>query len=297
MVSTSTRLPIAAHATYFFEAAIRKAMLMTVVLNGGMFLGFLVMMELFYNSPDHHLFGYSYMVWTGYPMYLACLIVNGRFFQSISKETFRLQPSPSIQIDLLGTNQDMTLAVYTTLLYTIFAIFVFLLRLIPIVGKTISFVASCIIMSYYCFEYKWTYIGWSKDQSMLFIEKHWAYFLGFGMLYDTFKIRSYNLAHLGLPVAALTFFLSTLHAGAVFALVYPSVSSSASPKPSMAVYGEPLVSDGPVYFESWTLPLHIPLFYPVRQMSHLTIYLIKTVGGKKADSILTHKKDIMGKLV
>ncbi|KAL0096234.1 etoposide-induced protein 2.4-domain-containing protein [Phycomyces blakesleeanus] len=258
-------------------------MLMTVVLNGGMFLGFLVMMELFYNSPDHHLFGYSYMVWTGYPMYLACLIVNGRFFQSISKETFRLQPSPSIQIDLLGTNQDMTLAVYTTLLYTIFAIFVFLLRLIPIVGKTISFVASCIIMSYYCFEYKWTYIGWSKDQSMLFIEKHWAYFLGFG-----------------LPVAALTFFLSTLHAGAVFALVYPSliiIASSASPKPSMAVYGEPLVSDGPVYFESWTLPLHIPLFYPVRQMSHLTIYLIKTVGGKKADSILTHKKDIMGKLV
>ncbi|KAI9008991.1 hypothetical protein CLU79DRAFT_495762 [Phycomyces nitens] len=45
---------------FFSSAAIRKAMLMTVILNGGIFLGFLVMMEGLYNSPDHQFFGYSY---------------------------------------------------------------------------------------------------------------------------------------------------------------------------------------------------------------------------------------------
>ncbi|KAI9008990.1 etoposide-induced protein 2.4-domain-containing protein [Phycomyces nitens] len=215
-------------------------------------------------------------------MYLVCLIVNARFFQTISKETFRLQTNFN-QIDSSSPSRDISLAIYTTLLYTVFAAFVFLVGLVPFIGKTVSFVSSCIIMAYYCFEYKWTYIGWSRDQSMLFIEYHWAYFLGFG-----------------LPVAALTFFLSTLHAGAVFALVYPIfiiMASSASPKPSTTVYGEPLFSGGPIYLRPFTLPFHMPLFYAVRQMNNLFISLIRYVGGTKADAILTHKKDIVGKLV
>lgn len=42
---------------------------------------------------------------------------------------------------------------------------------------------------------------------MMYAEQHWAYCLGFG-----------------LPATAITFFLSTLRAGGVFALLYPSVN-------------------------------------------------------------------------
>lgn len=41
---------------------------------------------------------------------------------------------------------------------------------------------------------------------MVYAEEHWAYCLGFG-----------------LPATTLVFFLSTLRAGGVFALLYPSV--------------------------------------------------------------------------
>lgn len=56
-------------------------------------------------------------------------------------------------------------------------------------------------------RYKWISQDWTIEQRMVYAEHHWAYYLGFG-----------------LPAATITFFLSTLRAGGVFALVYPSVS-------------------------------------------------------------------------
>jgi hypothetical protein len=47
---------------------------------------------------------------------------------------------------------------------------------------------------------------WTIEQRMIYAEQHWAYCLGFG-----------------LPATTIIFFLSTLRAGGVFALIYPSV--------------------------------------------------------------------------
>lgn len=56
-------------------------------------------------------------------------------------------------------------------------------------------------------RYKWINQDWTIEQRMVYAEEHWAYCLGFG-----------------LPATTITFFLSTLRAGGVFALIYPSVS-------------------------------------------------------------------------
>lgn len=31
------------------------------------------------------------------------------------------------------------------------------------------------------FRYKWLYMGWTLEQRLVYVEEHWAYFLGFGM--------------------------------------------------------------------------------------------------------------------
>lgn len=56
-------------------------------------------------------------------------------------------------------------------------------------------------------RYKWINQDWTIEQRMVYAEEHWAYCLGFG-----------------LPATTIIFFLSTLRAGGVFALIYPSVS-------------------------------------------------------------------------
>lgn len=32
-------------------------------------------------------------------------------------------------------------------------------------------------------RYKWLYMGWTLEQRLVYVEEHWAFFLGFGMYY------------------------------------------------------------------------------------------------------------------
>lgn len=41
---------------------VQYTLLKSLALNGVAYLGILVILETFYNTPDHHLFGYSYTV-------------------------------------------------------------------------------------------------------------------------------------------------------------------------------------------------------------------------------------------
>lgn len=41
---------------------VQYTLLKSLALNGVAYLGILVLLETFYNTPDHHLFGYSYTV-------------------------------------------------------------------------------------------------------------------------------------------------------------------------------------------------------------------------------------------
>lgn len=143
-------------------------------------------------------------------------------------------------------------------------------------------------------RYKWINQDWTIEQRMVYAEEHWAYCLGFG-----------------LPATTITFFLSTLRAGGVFALIYPSVSllkysilyeingdlkqyimmaSVASP--------EPLSTHVANSTEPFALPFRAPVFFVIRLMNQAIIQAIRTLGGSKGETfVVENKKDNLGKLV
>jgi hypothetical protein len=49
---------------YNSSKTVQQTLLKSLALNGVVYLGILVILETFYNTPDHHLFGYSYTVST-----------------------------------------------------------------------------------------------------------------------------------------------------------------------------------------------------------------------------------------
>ncbi|KAI8890411.1 hypothetical protein K501DRAFT_319746 [Backusella circina FSU 941] len=174
----------------------------------------------------------------------------------------------------------------TVILYGNCALFVRVLHFIPY-GSVLAFFICCIVMSYYCFEYKWIHQDWSIEQRMIYAEQHWAYCLGFG-----------------LPATIVTFFLSTLRSGGVFALVYPSyviMASVATPLPEM-VGNDPSIHTTPhnvsLSNSDFALPFRIPVFFGVRLMNQLIVNGIRVLGGSRGAFIVSEKKkDRMGKLV
>ncbi|EPB86690.1 hypothetical protein HMPREF1544_06476 [Mucor circinelloides 1006PhL] len=171
---------------------------------------------------------------------------------------------------------DLVASINTIILYGNFALFITFLRCIPFVGSIFSFLIYCIVMSYYCFEYKWINQDWTIEQRMVYAEEHWAYCLGFG-----------------LPATTIIFFLSTLRAGGVFALIYPSyimMASVASP--------EPLSTHVAHSTEPFALPFRVPVFFAIRLMNQAIIEAIRTLGGSRgATFVVEKKKDNLGKLV
>ncbi|KAI7874280.1 etoposide-induced protein 2.4-domain-containing protein [Mucor mucedo] len=245
---------------------VQYTLLKSIALNGVAYLGILVLLETFYNTPDHHLFGYSYTDLTGYPLYLICLVFNSKFYAQIAQGQHQQRTSD---------NLDIVTTVNTIILYGNFALFISLLKSIPYIGAVVSFSIYCIIMTYYCFEYRWVNQDWTIEQRMVYAEQHWAYYLGFG-----------------LPATVITFFLSTLRAGGVYALVYPSfimMASVAAPEPTAEV---------PYSSLEFALPFQIPVFLGVRFMNKCIIQVIRTVGGSRGETLVVDKhKDNLGKLV
>lgn len=145
------------------------------------------------------------------------------------------------------------------------------------------------------------------DQRMSSLERHWAFFLGFGI-----------------PLTALTFFLSTLRAAAVYAIFFPSVSSvlysirvstfpspdintftqfvimatTAVVQPSLSARPHSIPSGSSIGLKDFELPDRLPIFTGVRKLNDLFISLIRKFGGVRGDSLLLDKKkEAFGKLV
>ncbi|CDS14111.1 hypothetical protein LRAMOSA06281 [Lichtheimia ramosa] len=256
--------------------AVQRSLVKTILLNGVIFLGILFFVDSFYNTPEHTLFGYSYTTLTGYPMYMLCLMTNAGFFSRIAKEAFRMHGGEYQRHD----NSESISAPTTIgmgILYMSCAAFIRCLRVIPLIGTPLSFYVNCLFMAYYCFEYKWMHMGWSLEHRLAHVEKHWAFFFGFG-----------------LPATLLTFFLSTLHAGAVFALIFPSYvimatmsTMKSSTAPNVSV---PLL-------QKWYLPNRIPVFWPVGKVTYTAIDLVQLFGVVDMKAAFTENKDQLGKVV
>ncbi|KAI7864977.1 etoposide-induced protein 2.4-domain-containing protein [Spinellus fusiger] len=214
-------------------------------------------------------------------MYFLLLALNGTFYNPIAEKAYQVQLARTNKTGAAGnTNglvnavQSMAETIYTILFYISCGVFATFLYSIPYIGIFLSFFMNCAIMSYYCFEYKWGYLGWTLEQRLTYLENHWAFFLGFGV-----------------PSTLLTFFLSTLYSGAIFALIYPSyviMATMATAQP-ISSHSQPIAS-GHAARKEWNLPKKVPIFYPVRKMLDVVILVVRLVGGVHADSIVSEKK-------
>ncbi|KAI8073303.1 etoposide-induced protein 2.4-domain-containing protein [Gongronella butleri] len=211
----------------------------------------------------------------GYPLYFALLVINGRFYAKVAEKSYQLQNKNQQQAKSAPSiAQSLATTIYMSIFYANCGVFATLLRMIPNIGIFLSFIMNCFILAYYSFEFRWLYMQWPLEKRLAYVEQHWSFFLGFG-----------------LPGTVTTFFLSSLRAGAMFALFYPSfiiMAFMALPSPTSAsgVPASLSVTSGTEFM----LPNTVPVFYPVRQMNKVVIQLVKLIGGVRVESIMADKK-------
>ncbi|XP_020110960.1 protein EI24 homolog isoform X2 [Ananas comosus] len=139
--------------------------------------------------------------------------------------------------------------VYSVLLLTIFFIEVFVTGFIPYFGKAINFLLLTWMYAYYCFEYKWNFLGVSLNKRLDFFESNWAFFSGFGS-----------------PCVLPTFFFSPLVSYGVMAILYPLFVLTAAGTEAEDVIDSRRKSWGGE-------PEKIQIFYVARRFSTLVLQL------------------------
>ncbi|KAI9482542.1 etoposide-induced protein 2.4-domain-containing protein [Zychaea mexicana] len=210
-------------------------------------------------------------------MYLLCLMVNSNLFSQIALEAFQIHAN-EYQRPTMATSAAS--AIGNALFYINCAAFARLLYLVPFIGAALSFFVTCLFMAYYSFEYKWVHLQWSLDQRLRHVERNWAFFLGFG-----------------LPAASLTFFLSTLHAGGVFALIYPGYIILATMAALKPIRAPATTATGVRAIHQCRLPNQIPFFWPVAAATFTMAILLKKLGVPNVLAVMSEKKDQLGKIV
>lgn len=103
----------------------------------------------------------------GYPLYLVCIALNGRFNKRIADHTYQIQlnqgtgqshdvraaqSAAQTQATSSSPVQNVAYAIYQMLFYGSCAICVAILQMIPHIGIFVSYIMSCWFISYYCFE-------------------------------------------------------------------------------------------------------------------------------------------------
>ncbi|EER07422.1 Etoposide-induced protein 2.4, putative, partial [Perkinsus marinus ATCC 50983] len=114
------------------------------------------------------------------PVYSLSYLLNIAWHQDIANETFAIfSPSdPRVKTTLTARIVD---ALMRNLLNIIFALQTWLLGFVPYIGTFLNLTSMCLLISTYSFEYRWVYLGWESHVRLRFIERHWAYFIGFGL--------------------------------------------------------------------------------------------------------------------
>ncbi|KAF0690197.1 Aste57867_18388 [Aphanomyces stellatus] len=136
-----------------------------------------------------------------YPIYMVSFILNTIWYQELADEAYlqthgTARPAPVK--DMIIDEVYRAILVYCFLLQTMLA------YLLPVVGPLVSFVHLSWLYALYCFEYKWSLHGWSIEKRLAFMEKHWAYFAGFGC-----------------PFTLATYFVPNFVSKGIFALLFP----------------------------------------------------------------------------
>ncbi|XP_020110959.1 protein EI24 homolog isoform X1 [Ananas comosus] len=219
----------------------------------------------FYSFLRSILIEIFYILWF-YPLYIFSFILSTLWYNDIAKHAFDVLKSNGLptprELDdnnkldsqerpggldgvILGIGEQ----VYSVLLLTIFFIEVFVTGFIPYFGKAINFLLLTWMYAYYCFEYKWNFLGVSLNKRLDFFESNWAFFSGFGS-----------------PCVLPTFFFSPLVSYGVMAILYPLFVLTAAGTEAEDVIDSRRKSWGGE-------PEKIQIFYVARRFSTLVLQL------------------------
>ncbi|RUS34849.1 etoposide-induced protein 2.4-domain-containing protein [Jimgerdemannia flammicorona] len=280
---------------------IQSATLRCIILNGVIFLGSMLFFERLVMPTLHFVFGVSnsqgydeaapfffkavysafrlfYNIFWVYPIYAASFILNSIWYQQIADRAYQMQQASNTSNPSRGTISPAApppsfLArlpdeIYRALFFANYLVLISVVYSIPVVGPGVSLLFFTWITAYYCFEYvggcmggrmtlyTWISRGWKLEQRLEYFEEHWAYFAGFG-----------------LPLALITFFLSTLVGAGVFAIFFPCyiiMATLALPYPRSGSSRQ--------QFHRF-IPYRLSIFYPVRKMNAMAIAVMRILGG------------------
>ncbi|ESQ38814.1 hypothetical protein EUTSA_v10028801mg [Eutrema salsugineum] len=166
-----------------------------------------------------------YVFWF-YPLYMLSFILSNIWYNDIAKygfeaiEKFELSSAEAVRKGEVPASVNMANAerpsglggvmigigeqVYSILLLTFFFLEVYVVGVLPYIGKILNFLLLSWMYAYYCYEYKWNFSGIPLERRLEFFESNWAFFAGFGS-----------------PCVLAIFFLSPLVSGALMAILFP----------------------------------------------------------------------------
>ncbi|KAG5384447.1 hypothetical protein IGI04_035917 [Brassica rapa subsp. trilocularis] len=215
-----------------------------------------------------------YVFWF-YPMYMLSFILSNIWYNDVAKygfeamekselrsaETFRQCDVPA-SVNMTNAERpssgfggvmiDIGEQVYSILLLTFFFMEVYVVGVIPYIGKILNFLLLSWMYAYYCYEYKWNFLEIPLVKRLEFFESNWAFFAGFGS-----------------PGVLAIFFLSPLVSGALMAILFPlfvlTATGSGPDKSIVAPRG------------TWKCAglLRLPIFYVANTLSMLALSIFR----------------------
>ncbi|GAB0096606.1 etoposide-induced protein 2.4 [Sergentomyia squamirostris] len=242
------------------ESMVWWRVLQCCLLNGGVFLGSIIIFEYIIlpglktiftlmlsneSSFGSNVWGWMQpflslifrMIWV-LPLFALSKIVNSLWFQDIADSAYKFRKGRPQLIPSISKLIADTL--FSLLVQGLFLVQSMLVSLLPVsyLGSILCFIHMCLLYSLYSFEYKWFNMGWELHKRLTYIEYNWPYFVGFGV-----------------PLAVMTQLPNSyIVSGCVFSILFPLfILSGNEATPVSTINQYPLKLFSPVVAISNTL--------------------------------------------
>lgn len=209
----------------FIYSKMKKAWLLNFLL----LLGSVVILDYLFLPSMIWLFGghnlilsliqqFYYLVFL-YPIYVITLLLNGRWYSRIARESLTERAKEIADVKLkssdrklalpsISSKEEVTKQIANDLYRLIFGLIYLgqcaVIAKFPLIGPIAFLICSSWLSSLYIFEYVWSLLGLNQQQRLTYFSQRYLYMLGYG-----------------LPLALNGYFLPPLIRDAVFALLFP----------------------------------------------------------------------------
>uniref|UniRef100_A0A1J3D4W5 Protein EI24-like protein n=1 Tax=Noccaea caerulescens TaxID=107243 RepID=A0A1J3D4W5_NOCCA len=213
-----------------------------------------------------------YVFWF-YPLYMLSFILSNIWYNDIAKYGFEAIGSAEAvregEANMANAERPSGLGgvmigigeqVYSILLLTFFFLEVYVVGVIPLIGKMLNFLLLSWMYAYYCYEYKWNFSGIPLEKRLDFFESNWAFFAGFGS-----------------PCVLAMFFLSPLVSGALMAILFPLfvlTATGSGPEKSLVAPRRRWKCAGLG---------RLPIFYAADTLSMLALSIFRSLQHERTD--------------